>query len=48
MSSKSKQRRTFLERVEAIFKFIDTQKNIFPKSRLKEIIENPTRLLLEI
>ena len=35
MSSVSKQRRTLIERVEAIFKFIDTQKKIFPKSRLK-------------
>jgi len=42
MSSDSKkQRRTLLERVEAIFKFIDSQKNIFPKSRLKEIGLNP-------
>ncbi len=41
MSSNSKQRRTLLERVEAIFKFIDTQKNVFPKSRLKEIGLNP-------
>ena len=42
MSSVSKnQRRTLLERVEAIFKFIDSQKNIFPKSRLKEIGINP-------
>ncbi len=42
MSSVSKnQRRTLLERVEAIFKFIDSQKNVFPKSRLKEIGINP-------
>jgi len=42
MSSDSKkQRRTLLERVEAIFKFIDSQKNVFPKSRLKEIGINP-------
>ena len=42
MSSDSKkQRRTLFERVEAIFKFIDSQKNVFPKSRLKEIGINP-------
>ena len=42
MSSDSKkQRRTLLERVEAIFTFIDSQKNVFPKSRLKEIGINP-------
>ena len=41
MSSDSKQRRTLIERVEAIFKFINTQKNIFPKSRLKKIGLNP-------
>ena len=41
MSSDSKQRRTLIERVEAIFKFVATQKNIFPKSRLKEIGLNP-------
>ena len=41
MSSDSKQRRTLIERVEAIFKFVDTQKKIFPKSRLKEIGLNP-------
>ena len=41
MSSDSKQRRTLLERVEAIFEFINTQKNIFPKSRFKEIGLNP-------
>lgn len=41
MPSESKQRRTLIERVEAIFQFIDTQKNIFPKSRLKEIGLNP-------
>jgi len=40
-SDQKKQRRTLLERVEAIFKFIDTQKNVFPKSRLKEIGLNP-------
>ncbi|MFX1567085.1 MAG: hypothetical protein ACFFCV_01820 [Promethearchaeota archaeon] len=41
MSRNTKQRRTLIERVEAIFKFIDTQKNVFPKSRLKEIGLNP-------
>jgi len=42
MSSNSKQqRRTLVERVEAIFEFIDKQKGIFPKSRLKEIGLNP-------
>ncbi|MHA2009270.1 MAG: hypothetical protein ACXABO_18985 [Promethearchaeota archaeon] len=41
MSSEAKQRRTLVERVKAIFKFIDTQKEIFPKSRLKEIGLNP-------
>jgi len=41
MSSDSKQRRTLIERVEAIFKFIESQKNIFHKSRLKEIGLNP-------
>jgi hypothetical protein len=42
MSSDSKtQRRTLLERVEAIFEFIEEQKGIFPKSRLKEIGLNP-------
>lgn len=41
MLSVSKQRRTLIERVEAIFKFIDTQKKIFPKSRLKDIGLNP-------
>ena len=41
MSSVSKQRRTLIERVEAIFKFIDTQKKVFPKSRLKDIGLNP-------
>lgn len=41
MSSNLKQRRTLIERVEAIFKFIETQKKIFPKSRLKAIGLNP-------
>jgi len=41
MSSNSKQRRTLLERVEAIFEFIEIQNDVFPKSRLKEIGLNP-------
>ena len=41
MAIKSKQRRTLQERVDAIFKFIDSQKGAFPKSRLKEIGLNP-------
>jgi len=41
MSNNTKQRRTLRERAEAIFKFIKTQKNAFPKSRLKEIGLNP-------
>lgn len=41
MSSNSKQRRTLLERVEAIFEFIDAQNDVFPKSRLKDIGLNP-------
>ena len=41
MSYEKPQRRTLQERVEAIFKFIDSQKNVFPKSRLKEIGLNP-------
>jgi hypothetical protein len=41
MSSNSKQRRTLIERVEAIFEFIDLQNDVFPKSRLKEIGLNP-------
>ena len=40
-SDKKKQRRTLLERVEAIFEFIEKQKGNFPKSRLKEIGLNP-------
>jgi hypothetical protein len=42
MSKESNQRRTLQERVDAIFKFIDLQKDIFPKSRLKEIGLNPS------
>ncbi|NHJ48725.1 MAG: hypothetical protein FK733_13150 [Asgard group archaeon] len=41
MSKESAQRRTLKERVEAIFKFIDQQDEVFPKSRLKEIGLNP-------
>ena len=41
MAIESKQRRTLQERVYAIFKFIDSQKGVFPKSRLKEIGLNP-------
>jgi len=41
MSNNNKQRRTLFERVEAIFEFMETQKNVFPKSRLKEIGLNP-------
>jgi len=40
-SDTKKQRRTLLERVEAIFEFIEKQKGNFPKSRLKEIGLNP-------
>jgi len=35
-------RRTLQERVEAIFEFIEKQKDVFPKSRLKEIGLNPS------
>lgn len=35
-------RRTLKERVEAIFEFIEKQKDVFPKSRLKEIGLNPS------
>jgi len=41
MEPNSTQRRTLQERVEAIFEFIDSQNDIFPKSRLKEIGLNP-------
>ena len=42
MSGETKKRRSLLERVEAIFKFIDGQgNNAFPKSRLKEIGLSP-------
>ena len=42
MKPDSIQRRTLQERVEAIFKFIDLQNDVFPKSRLKEIGFNPS------
>jgi hypothetical protein len=42
MKPDSIQRRTLQERVEAIFKFIDSQNDVFPKSRLKEIGLNPS------
>jgi len=42
MKPDSIQRRTLQERVEAIFKFIDSQNAVFPKSRLKEIGLNPS------
>lgn len=41
MTDEKPKRRTIQERVEAIFEFIDTQKDVFPKSRLKEIGINP-------
>ena len=41
MTIELKQRRTLQERVEAIFNFIESQKGVFPKSRLKEIGLNP-------
>ena len=41
MTDEKPNRRTLQERVEAIFNFIDFQKNVFPKSRLKEIGINP-------
>ena len=41
MTTDSNQRRTLQERVEAIFKLIDSQEQVFPKSRLKEIGLNP-------
>ena len=42
MTKQSVQRRTLKERAEAIFKFIDYQDEVFPKSRLKEIGLNPS------
>ena len=41
MTDTPSQRRTLRERIEAIFQFIDTQDEIFPKSRLKDIGLNP-------
>jgi hypothetical protein len=41
MTTPSSKRRTNQERVELIFKFIDLQPDVFPKSRLKEIGLNP-------
>ena len=41
MSDKKPKRRTIQERVEAIFKFIESQNEPFPKSRLKNIGINP-------
>ena len=41
LTDEKPKRRTIQERVEAIFEFIDTQKDVFPKSRLKEIGINP-------
>jgi hypothetical protein len=41
LTDEKPKRRTIQERVEAIFEFIDNQKNVFPKSRLKEIGINP-------
>ena len=40
-SKKATTRRTLVERIEAIFQFIDLQNEVFPKSRLKEIGINP-------
>ncbi|GAG71320.1 unnamed protein product, partial [marine sediment metagenome] len=41
MTDAKPKRRTIQERVEAIFQFIEEQKDVFPKSRLKEIGINP-------
>lgn len=41
MTDEKPNRRTLQERAEAIFNFIDSQKKVFPKSRLKEIGINP-------
>ncbi len=41
MSSSPSRRRTLQERIEAIFRFIQDQEDVFPKSRLKEIGLNP-------
>ncbi len=42
MKKEPTQRRTLQELVEAIFEFIDSQNDVFPKSRLKEIGLNPS------
>ena len=42
MTNEKPTRRTLQERVEAIFRFIDSQNDVFPKSRLKEIGLNPS------
>ena len=42
MTKDTAKRRTLQERAEDIFKFIDRQTEVFPKSRLKEIGLNPT------
>ena len=41
MTNEKPKRRTIQERVEAIFRFINSQNDAFPKSRLKEIGLNP-------
>ncbi len=41
MKKRSTDRRTLQERVEDIFNFIESQSEIFPKSRFKEIGLNP-------
>ena len=41
MVQQSPKRRTNQTRVEEIFRFIDSQNDVFPKSRLKEIGMNP-------
>ncbi|QEE14411.1 hypothetical protein DSAG12_00224 [Promethearchaeum syntrophicum] len=40
-NSKDSQRRTLQERIEAIFDLIDSEEDVFPKSRLKQIGLNP-------
>ena len=39
--TKESQRRTLQERIEAIFDLIDSEEDVFPKSRLKQIGLNP-------
>jgi hypothetical protein len=41
MTKQAQKRRTNQARVEEIFRFIDAQADVFPKSRLKEIGINP-------